>query len=172
MFDEEEQILIETGTPENSRGPLYIRVVLPIVVEPKIVWQVLTDYEHLPEFVPHMVTCRVLEREGNKVIMKQVFRHLFISMGMLLSVKEDAPRKISFKRLRGNLKAYDGCWCLKPLNPEGTLLTLEMAFQPGFPVPRALVSWALKRELPKGLLILKKRAMWAAGKVMTSEGEG
>ncbi len=48
----------------------------------RIVWDTLTDYEHLGEFVPGVRRARVLEREGNRLLLEQagIFRVLFFEL--------------------------------------------------------------------------------------------
>ncbi len=167
-------MLVEASAPETEKWPVYLKIVLPIETEPERVWQVLTDYEHMPEFIPHMTTCRVTERQGNTFTVEEVFRHLFVSMELLLSIKHSPPDRIDFQLVGGNMKVYNGHWVIEPHNPGGTLLTLEVAVQPGFFAPRAITTWILKKALPEGVLAIREKAARDSGKTLsvpTSEVE-
>ncbi|HLA37806.1 MAG TPA: SRPBCC family protein [Candidatus Brocadiales bacterium] len=162
----EGQMLVEAEAPEAGKWPLHVRIVLPVEAEPAVVWKVLTDYEHMAEFVPHMTKCKVIERQGNTVTVEEVFKHFLVSMELLLSVKESPPNRIDFRLVGGNMKVYDGRWSIEPHNPVGTLLTLEVAVQPGFYAPRSLVSWILKKSLPDGVLSIREKAVKDSGKTL------
>ena len=162
----EGQMLVEAEAPEVGKWPLHVRIVLPVEAEPATVWKVLTDYQHMAEFVPHMTRCRVIERKTDTLTVEEVFKHLFVSMELLLSVKETPPNRIDFRLVGGNMKVYDGHWSIEPNNPEGTLLSLEVAIQPGFYAPRSIVSWILKKELPEGVLSIREKAVKDSGKTL------
>lgn len=166
---EKGQMLVETQNPEVGKWPVRLRIALPIEAKPETVWRVLTDYDHMTEFVPHMVRCRVVERQKDTYTVEQVYRHLLVSMEILLSIKESPPDRIDFHRVGGNMKVYDGHWSIKPNNPEGSLLTLEVAVEPGFFAPRGIVSWILKRELPEGILAIGEKAVKDSEKTLPSK---
>lgn len=162
----EGQMLVEAEAPETGKWPLHVRIILPVEAEPAVVWKVLTDYEHMAEFVPHMTRCKVIGRQGDTVTVEEVFKHLLVSMELLLSVKEIPPNRIDFRLVGGNMKVYDGRWSIEPHNPVGTLLTLEVAVQPGFYAPRGVVSWILKKSLPEGVLSIREKAVKDSGKTL------
>ncbi len=154
-----EKEAVEIGTPKVGNWPLHVSLTVSIEAKPEVVWQVLTDYEHLSEFVPGMSKSRVMERNEDTITIEQVFKHLFGSMELLLSVKETPPNRIDFWLVGGNMKIYDGHWLIKPYNSGSTLLTFEVDVQPGFFAPMWLVSWVLKKEIQKGLLAVREEAI-------------
>jgi ribosome-associated toxin RatA of RatAB toxin-antitoxin module len=169
LMPQKGQMLVETRTPEAEKWPIHLRIVLPIEAKPETVWQVLTDYEHMTEFVPHMTKCEVKERQGDTVLVEEVFRQLFVTMELLLSIKEIPPDRIEFKLVDGNMKVYDGHWTIKSHNPEETLLTLEVDVQPGFFAPRSITSIILKKTLPEGVLAIREKAVKDSGKPLDPE---
>lgn len=42
-----------------------------LIVAPGIVWNAISDYDHLADFIPDMRSSRVLRRDGNKVLVAQ-----------------------------------------------------------------------------------------------------
>jgi hypothetical protein len=44
-----------------------IHAAVHVAAPPKLVWETLTDYEHLREFIPGVSSSRVLERDGNRL---------------------------------------------------------------------------------------------------------
>src|SRR5258705_4623675 len=43
-----------------------------------LIWQTLTDYDHLAEFIPGMATSRVIERRGNTAMVEQTGEAAFL----------------------------------------------------------------------------------------------
>jgi len=63
-----EDILVESNRRDDA-----LEVVCRATVDAPlaIVWQTLTDYEHLPEFIPGMRSSRVVERRGAEVVVDE-----------------------------------------------------------------------------------------------------
>jgi hypothetical protein len=40
-------------------------------VDARIAWEVLSDYDHLAQFIPDMKISRVVSRDGNRVLVEQ-----------------------------------------------------------------------------------------------------
>ncbi|HHT9153225.1 MAG TPA: SRPBCC family protein [Candidatus Hypogeohydataceae bacterium YC40] len=165
------QLTVEASAPETEKWPLHVKIVLPIKAETEAVWKVLTEYDQMKEFVPHMTKCRVIEQQGNTFNVEQVYKHLLISMKLLLSIKHNHPNRIDFHLVGGNMKVYDGHWSIEPYNPGGTLLSLEVDVQPGFFAPRGIVSWILKKELPEGVMAVAEKAIKDSGKTPSPKKE-
>jgi ribosome-associated toxin RatA of RatAB toxin-antitoxin module len=77
-----------------------------------IVWQTLTDYDHLGSFIPGMATSRVIRREGVAAIVEQTgaVRVLMISfpLNVTVSSEEYPPHSILIHALKGNLRQLEG----------------------------------------------------------------
>lgn len=158
------KMLVGVKGPERGKWPLKVRVLLPVEATQEEIWKLLTDYDHQPEFIPHMKECQVISREGDRIVIKQVFGFLFLSMNMETAIHLSPPSRINFQRIKGNMEVYDGYWGIEPLNPGTTLLTLEIEAKPGFYVPRWTMSALLKKEVPEGLLAIRKKALEDMGK--------
>ena len=92
-----------------------------------IVWQTLTDYEHLPEFVPGMHTSRVIERRGAEVVVEQAgeARFLFLTHPIEVTVvsTERPPQALEVRLLKGNLKQFRGAYRIERQGALRILLT-------------------------------------------------
>jgi carbon monoxide dehydrogenase subunit G len=92
-----------------------------------IVWQTLTDYDRLPEFIPGMRSSRVVERRGAEVVVEQSgeARFLFLSHPIEVTVAstERPPHALEVRLLKGNLKRLDGAYLIEPQGAAGILLT-------------------------------------------------
>jgi len=157
------QMVIINKTPHDT-WPIELKVSLYVEAPPKALWRVLTDYENMDEFVPHLQECNIVDRRGSKIYLEQTFKHFPITaMHLDLEIKEEPPHKILFKRYAGNMKTYEGHWLLEQAGPKSTIFTLEVKAEPDFPVPQQVMAWVLESELPKGLLAMRKRALKIAG---------
>lgn len=160
---EKGQMVISSSTPQDDRWPIEIKVSLFVEVPPQDLWEVLTDYDRLTEFVPHLKHSEVIARKGNLVFLDQEFGHLLLSMDLILKVEEEPTRRVVFERYGGNMKTYEGEYRLEETNPGGTVFTLEVRVEPDFFVPQKVMEWILKSELPKGLMAMRERALLRAG---------
>jgi ribosome-associated toxin RatA of RatAB toxin-antitoxin module len=84
-----------------------------------LVWQTLTDYNRLAEFIPGMTRSRVLSRNGAVAVVEQLgaARFLFVSVPIEVTVAstERPPHVIEAKMLKGNLKRMDGAYRIELL---------------------------------------------------------
>jgi carbon monoxide dehydrogenase subunit G len=92
-----------------------------------LVWQALTDYDHMAEFIPGMRKSQVVERRGSVVVVEQVgeARFLFITypIEVTLASTERPPYTLEISVLKGNLKRLDGGYRIEPLGSGRILLT-------------------------------------------------
>ncbi len=157
------QMIVSTRTPKNGSWPIELMVSLFVEVPQKTLWGILTDYESLPAFVPHLEECDIVDRVKNRVYIEEVFKCFPVTMYLDLEIKEEPPNRIVFKRYSGNMKVYEGHWKIDQASPETSIFTLEVKAQPDFPVPQKVLTWILKTEIPKGLLEMRKQALMVSG---------
>ena len=110
---------------------------------------VLTDYEHIPRFMPDVQTSRVVERSEARAVVEQVAiaRVLFFSkrVHLLLDVLEE-PSAIRFRdRCGRSFRRYEGAWTLRHEGGDA-VVTYELTAEPAFDAPGFLVSRLLKRD--------------------------
>ena len=84
----------------------------------ELIWQTLTDYAHLAEFIPGMRTSRVLSQRGAVTVVEQLgeARFLFVSIPIevTLSSTERPPYAIDANLIKGNLKRMEGSYRIEP----------------------------------------------------------
>jgi hypothetical protein len=72
----------------------------------------LTDYEHLPEFIPGLETSRVIARDGPKVLVAQTgqARFLFLTVPIAVTVEstERPPHIVEVRRISGTIRYLQG----------------------------------------------------------------
>ena len=92
-----------------------------------LVWQTLTDYDRLAEFIPGMRRSRVIERRGAVAVIEQSgevgFLFLTFSIDVTLASTERPPHALEVSMLKGNLKRLDGAYRIEPQGDGRILLT-------------------------------------------------
>jgi carbon monoxide dehydrogenase subunit G len=107
-------------------------------VDPRIVWAVLTDYDHLAKFIPDMKSSRVVSRDGNKVRVEQNGQAGFFfytePINVTLEIHEEPPTRITARGIDGNVKGLETRYDLH-LSEAGVKLDYVGRFVPGFSIP-------------------------------------
>jgi ribosome-associated toxin RatA of RatAB toxin-antitoxin module len=79
-----------------------------------LIWQTLTDYDHLSEFIPGMATSHVVERHGGISIVEQTgeagFMFFSFPIEVVVESREEPPAFIGMRVIKGNLKQLDGSY--------------------------------------------------------------
>jgi ribosome-associated toxin RatA of RatAB toxin-antitoxin module len=118
------------------------------------VWRILTGYDRMEEFVPDLVSCRVLSRNGNEVIIEQFgnARFLFMSRSIHLIVRatEQPMSSIDIALISGDMKHYESRWELVPV-PEtgGTRVLYTGRMMPNFYVPGILGTNIIRGDIER-----------------------
>ncbi|MGH8765988.1 MAG: SRPBCC family protein [Burkholderiales bacterium] len=110
-----EDVSVESGWREEA---LEITCRALIDAPPDLVWQTLTDYNRLADFVPGMRRSRVLSRNGAVTVVEQLGEasFLFFSFPIEVTVSstERPPYAIDAMLLRGNLRRLEGSYRIEP----------------------------------------------------------
>eukprot|EP00250_Pteridium_aquilinum_P019919 c24624_g1_i1 orf=315-2870(-) len=141
---------------------------IEIEASPQRVWEVLTDYERLSEFIPNLIcsekiTCPhpgriwLLQRGMQRMMYWNIQAHV------VLDLKEfpllETGSELHFFMVDGDFKRYDGKWYLQTgPSPQTTLLHYEVNVVPKVIFPAAFVESIIKADLPKNLCAIAKRA--------------
>jgi ribosome-associated toxin RatA of RatAB toxin-antitoxin module len=114
----------------------------------ELIWQTLTDYEHLSRFVPGIVSSRVVSRQGTQLIVEQRggARLWFFSypIRVVLASHERPYQGIEVHLLQGNLRRLDGGYRIEPRPDGSTELTWSGLIEPETPLP-AFIRTSLMR---------------------------
>ena len=136
--------------PAARRAYVIAHMTVPADVEK--VWAVLTDYDNLADYMPHLDKSEVLHRQDGRVTVRQEGSVWFplrkLRSSATMEVQESPPRQISFKATAGDYAVYEGHWRLQP-SPEGTDLIYEAVIEPHFWVPQCVLG-ALEKKILKG----------------------
>ncbi len=94
-----------------------------------LVWQTLTDYSRLAEFIPGMRRSRVIERRGAVTVVEQSgevgFLFFTFPIDVTLASTERPPHALEVSMLKGNLKRLEGAYRIEPQGDGRILLTWD-----------------------------------------------
>jgi ribosome-associated toxin RatA of RatAB toxin-antitoxin module len=112
---------------------------------PQHAWRVLTDYDRLAEFVPDLVSSKVVSRTQHEAIVEQRSQagFLFVSQSirMVVRITEQPFSKIDVAQVSGDMRHYAAHWELAPFakdGVDGTRITFSGTMEPDFFVPPLL----------------------------------
>jgi carbon monoxide dehydrogenase subunit G len=135
---------------ERKGDSIEIRAHATVAATPALIWEVLTDYEHLPRFIPGIAKSVVRQRQGNRVIVEQSgeARFLFFSfpIDIRLEVTEGPPQWIVSRAVGGNLRRMSGRYDIRQETapagasaaegaPRSSSLRYQGAIEPDFGLP-------------------------------------
>jgi len=119
---------------------------------PRIAWEVLTDYDHLAEFIPDIHSSRVLRREADGVVVEQIgeFGFLFFRqrIEVTMAVSEEPPWRVVARAIAGNMKDMEGRYELQP-SETGIKLGYYGRFVPDFFLPPLIGMPIVRRSLER-----------------------
>jgi ribosome-associated toxin RatA of RatAB toxin-antitoxin module len=143
-----QHVEIETG----GRGQ-YITVTASaeMQVDPRTVWNVITDYDHLAEFIPYMHSSRVLRRDADRLLIEQTgeFSFLFFRQPVdtKLAVVESPQRGVLAQAVGGNLRVMEGRYTVETLSSGTVRLSYSGRLAPDFAVPPVIGSMVVRNVL-------------------------
>ena len=136
-----------SATPQGIAVITRARIDAPLAV----IWQTLTDYDHLAEFIPGMTTSRTLTRCGNNVVVAQTgsaVASLFnYPIDIVVETEEHPPTDISVRILSGNLRTYQGAYHLEPVAgvEDSFDLSWSGVVEPEISLPGFIIGWGLRQ---------------------------
>ncbi|MEO6222441.1 MAG: SRPBCC family protein [Vicinamibacterales bacterium] len=133
----------------EERGIYHVSATFDVPQSPAVVFAVLTDYEHVPKFMPDVRTSVVREREGGRVVIEQEATAKFMlfskKVRLMLEVFED-PAIITFRDTSGaSFSLYEGRWTMAVAG-AGTSIGYALTANPSFSVPEVVLTRLMKRD--------------------------
>lgn len=157
---EARDIQIRTG----KDGPLVVTAdaAIRIDAEPEAIWDVLTACSVAPEYVPNVVSCRLVEtaEDGRSQLFVQTVKPAFFlpSFEHVFRLSYQPYTRIDVNRVSGPIEQMDATWWLLRQSGGWVLAVYSLKVNPGMPVPRFFVRATLKRDLPRVLGAIRGRA--------------
>ena len=124
-----------------------VRAEATVVARVSTVWEVLTDYDNLPRFIPGLSVSAVQRRAGNRVLLEQKGEARFLVFSypieVRLEVLESPSDSITSRGVGGNLKRMSGRYDLASAR-GGVLLRYTGEFEPDFGLPPIIGTLAVR----------------------------
>ena len=124
-----------TVDSERRGDAIHIRASAVLNADAATVWQVLTDYDRYPEFIPDLRTSRVVARRGANVTVEQsgdaalwLFKW---PLDITFEINERPPNGLRSRAVAGSLRALASSYTLTTV-ASGVRLDYEGDIAPGF----------------------------------------
>lgn len=123
---------------------------LSVAVTRATAWEVITDYDHVGDFVADMHESRVVRRAGERVLVRQAgawnvfgFR---VPVWIVAQVEEQPMRSVRFHSISGNVHVGKGEWRITQ-DGGGVAITYRAECTPDFWVPPVLGVVLMRRDV-------------------------
>jgi len=138
-----------------------VRAVIDIDASPERVWKIMTDCATAGKLMTNPASCKVLsgdQRRGWDVREHITRRNLiFPSVRIVFCSDYEPVSRIRFSLIEGDLKVEQGEWRLQALGGgKGTRVFYGNRLAVDWPVPKAMMREALRKDTPKVLGNLRK----------------
>lgn len=167
MVDEAGDVFVgdvEISTEKLDGRRRRILAAIHIPFELAQVWQVLTDYEHLAEFIPNLVRSQRLEHPDGGIRLEQVGSQCFLNIKfcarVVLDMVECFPKELCFSMVEGDFRQFEGVWRLEPIVASAgsaTRLVYELLVLPPRAMPAGLIERHICHNLAENLLAIRDR---------------
>ncbi|MHB2017772.1 MAG: type II toxin-antitoxin system RatA family toxin [Candidatus Xenobia bacterium] len=111
----------------------YVEASIFIQAEPVACYQIATDMEAYPRYMPDVESVTVVDREGNRTVTEWVTS---VEGTPIVWTEEDLfddeRHVISYRLIEGDLDKFEGTWRFVP-HQDGTQVTLGVDFDFGIP---------------------------------------
>jgi hypothetical protein len=126
---------------EDVRGVYYVQGTFAAPVSAATAWSVLTDYDHIGDYVKSVRKSKVERQADGGIVLRQDAKGgifpLQKTIHVVLDVREE-PEKIGFTdRLGRDFRVYRGEWVIKA-TPAGSVTTYSLEARPVIAMPHAL----------------------------------
>ena len=155
--------VIAVPLPNSSlvRGRATIEVRAPLAR----VREVILDFTHYPEFMPHYEACRVLgttKAGGRDVYMRIGAVHGVVKMWARIEVSkptvEQGAETYRSRYVDGNIKDLQATWSVKRIDEGTTQLQVEVFMRPPLPLPASVVNGENMDGARQAVIAFKARA--------------
>ncbi|MBW4614890.1 MAG: cyclase [Desmonostoc vinosum HA7617-LM4] len=163
------QVEIKIEKIADRQRQISAKIHIPQPVER--IWQVLTDYESLVDFIPNLAKSRLLAHPNGGIRLEQIGSQRLLNINfcarVVLDLEECFPKAINFCMVEGDFKGFSGSWNLEPYylgECMGTNLCYTIKVWPKLTMPVAIIENRLSKDLQSNLLAIHQRVEELAGR--------
>lgn len=120
-------------------------------------FEVITDFEKYPEFIPEMKKAKVLEHNGNEYIV-EFSVSMIKKVDYVLKLTAYPYTKLEWNLVKGFFKKNYGYWDIEELAPDQIKATYYVELEMGLLVPKKILNELAQAGLPRMLKQFKERA--------------
>jgi ribosome-associated toxin RatA of RatAB toxin-antitoxin module len=157
------EVEVSTDRSEGRERQISARICIPYPIEQ--VWQILTDYDHLADFIPSLAKSQRINHPQGGIRIEQIGTQALLKFKfcarVVLDMVEHFPQRLDFQMVEGDFKAFGGSWTLQPIplaNGTGTELCYQVTVLPPRTMPVNLIERRLKSGLMTNLSAIRRRA--------------
>lgn len=165
---------VEVQVDQLSQRQRQISAKIPIAQAVEPIWQVLTDYEALADFIPNLSISQRLQHPTGGIRLEQVGTQRLLrfnfSARVVLDLEEKFPYEINFNLVEGDLKAFSGSWRLQPAPHSKQVVTnllYTVCVLPKRTMPVSIIERRLINDLRLNLLAIRQRVNNLFGTITT-----
>jgi len=156
-------IEVTTEILQGRKRRIAAQAIIPFELEQ--LWQILTDYDHLADFIPSLESSRRIDHPDDGTRIEQIGSQRLLKFNfcarVILDMFETFPYRIDFKMVEGDFKEFYGAWTLHPTN-EGdtpnTLLAYTLDVLPARIMPVSLIEKKLSHNLKVNFMSIHQQA--------------
>jgi carbon monoxide dehydrogenase subunit G len=140
-----------TVSHDDARDAMVVHAAIDIEAPPSIVWNVITDCNRAPKYVPNMESCRIVEREPRGGQIRESIHNVMLlpRIRSRSRVEFDKDRRMSFKNAGGDMRIAEGEWRLDPIDKgKATRLRYDAMLALNMSVPNFMVENIANRDVP------------------------
>ena len=160
--------LVDVSTEKLAGRTRRIRATIAVPCSVEQVWQVLTDYDALADFIPNLTLSRCLDKSERGIRLEQIGSQCFLNIQfcarVVLNMVEQFPHRLDFQMVEGDFRNFEGAWSLDIEETEYgpiTRLCYEVTVLPPRAIPAALIERHLCRDLAQNMQAIRQQAIAA-----------
>ncbi|MBE9181500.1 cyclase [Oculatella sp. LEGE 06141] len=154
---------VRTEKLEGRKRRISANLQVPYSVEQ--LWQILTDYDHLADFIPSLAKSRRIDHPQGGVRLEQIGAQSFLKLKfcarVVLDMIETFPHQIDFRMVEGDFREFSGSWQIQSVRSSEqpiTDLCYTVLVVPHLAMPVGLIERRLGQGLVLNLTAIRQRA--------------
>lgn len=145
-------VAISTEKLTGRQRRILAEIQIPCSLEQ--VWQVLTDYDQLADFIPNLTKSQLIPHPEGGIRLEQIGSQCFLNVKfcarVVLDMVERFPQELGFSMVEGDFRQFEGVWRLEPLASAGAPMT-RLCYDLTVLPPRAMPVGLIERHICKNL---------------------